>query len=79
MYWSPVASTGTLRAPSPELLLARRVVQHVDGNKVDALLRKKLFRSKAAASAGLRKQNEMISGFSIKNSSELRRFLQQTY
>jgi hypothetical protein len=37
------------------------IVQNVDGNEINALLRKKLFRSKAAASAGLGKQNEMIS------------------
>jgi hypothetical protein len=38
------------------------IVQNVDGNEINALFRKKLFRSKAAASTGLSEQNEMISG-----------------
>lgn len=50
------------RAKLQKLLLTLGIVQHVDRNEVDALLRKKLFRSKAAASAGLSEQNERISG-----------------
>jgi hypothetical protein len=62
-----------------ELLLARRIVQHVDGNEVDALFRKKLFRSKAAASTRLGKQNKIISGIFHKELSQPRRILQQTH
>jgi hypothetical protein len=67
------------RAEPHELLLARRIVQHVDGNEADALLRKKLFRSKATASAGLGKQNEMISGIFHKELLRTTKILQQTY
>jgi hypothetical protein len=59
---SPGQHGHAARSEPQELLFARAVVQDVDGNEVDALLRKKLFRSKAAASAGLSEQNERISG-----------------
>jgi hypothetical protein len=73
---SPGQHGHAARAESQELLLTRWIVQHIDGNEVDALLRKKLFRSKAAASAGLSEQNERISDIFHKNSSELRKILQ---
>jgi len=40
--------------------LPGRIVQDIDGAKLDAFLRKKLFRSQAAASAGLNKKDEWI-------------------
>jgi len=49
---------------SPEfehLLSAGRIVQYVEGEEDDAFLRKKLFRSKATASAGLGEQDEFIA------------------
>ena len=43
-------------AESRKVLLTLRVVQHINRNEANALLRKKLFRSKATASTGLGKQ-----------------------
>lgn len=43
----------TLRPYAEQLLSPRRVVQNVDSGKFDAFFRKKLFRSKATASARL--------------------------
>ncbi len=43
-----------------QLFAAARIVQHIDREKIDAFFRKKLFRSEAAASAWLRKQDELI-------------------
>jgi hypothetical protein len=75
---SPGQHGHAARSELQKLLLARPVVQHVDRNKVDALLRKKLFRPKAAASAGLGEQNETISGIFHKELLIIW-ILQQTY
>jgi hypothetical protein len=37
-----------------------RLVEHVNGDEVDAFFRKKLFRSEAAASPGLRVKNKFV-------------------
>ena len=50
----------SLRAEPEQLLSSCRVVQNVKVDKVDAFFRKKLFRSKAAASTGLGKQDEFV-------------------
>jgi hypothetical protein len=42
-------------AKREQLLASARIVQHIDGDKVDIFFRKKLFRSEAATSSGLRK------------------------
>jgi hypothetical protein len=47
-------------AKPEQTLLPGRVIQHVDGTELDAFRRKKLFRSQAAASAGLSEQGELI-------------------
>jgi hypothetical protein len=41
------------------------VVQYVDRDEVDALFRKKLFRSEAAASPGLGEEREAFGGFHL--------------
>ena len=43
-----------------QLLAPANVVQDVNGDEIDALLRKKLFRSKAAASPGLGVEDEFF-------------------
>ena len=50
-------------AVSEQPLTSTRVVQHVDYGEVDALFRKKLFRSEAAASPGLGEEREALGGF----------------
>ena len=49
-----------LRAKAEQLLSSRGVVQNIEGGKVYAFFRKKLFRSKAAASTGLGEQDEFV-------------------
>lgn len=51
-----------LRAESEQLLSCRGVVQNIEGGKVYALFRKKLFRPEAAASTGLGEQDEFVIG-----------------
>ena len=49
-----------LRAETKQLLSPRGIVQNIEGGKVNAFFRKKLFRSKATASTGLGEQNEFF-------------------
>jgi hypothetical protein len=49
-----------LYAEPEQLLSSRRIVQNVKVDKVDAFFRKKLFRSKAAASTRLGEQDEFV-------------------
>ena len=67
----------TARAQAQESLLAFPVVQNVEGDEAYALLRKKLFRSKTAASARLGKQNEIISDIFHKELLRTNMILQQ--
>jgi hypothetical protein len=48
-------------AEGQQLRLSARVVDDVNGDEVNALLRKKLFRSQATASTGLCEQDKFIS------------------
>lgn len=48
-------------AQGEQLLAPANVVQYVNGDEIDALLRKKLFRSEAAASPGLGVEDEFFS------------------
>ena len=50
-----------LHTEAKQLLSSCRVVQNVDGGKVDAFFRKKLFRSEATASTRLGEKNEFIA------------------
>lgn len=52
----------TLRAEAEQLLPSRGVVQNIEGGKVYAFFRKKLFRPEAAASTGLGEQDEFVIG-----------------
>jgi hypothetical protein len=45
-----------------QLFAAAGIIEDVDGDEVDTFFRKKLFRSEAAASAGLRKEYELVGG-----------------
>lgn len=47
-------------AESQQLLLCRKVVDHVDRDEIDVFFRKKLFRLQATASARLGEQNEFV-------------------
>ena len=49
-----------LRAKAEQLLSTRGIVQNIEGGKVNAFFRKKLFRSKTTASTGLGEQNEFV-------------------
>jgi hypothetical protein len=51
-----------LRAETEQLLFSRGIVQDIDGGIVYAFFRKKLFRTEAAASTGLREQDEFVIG-----------------
>ena len=51
-----------LRAEAEQLFPSRGVVQNIEGGKVYAFFRKKLFRSEAAASTGLGEQDEFVIG-----------------
>jgi hypothetical protein len=44
-------------------LLGGRIVQYIERGEADSFSRKKLFRSEAAASAGLGVENKLVSGF----------------
>ena len=50
-----------LRAETKQLLSPRGIVQNIEGGKVNAFFRKKLFRSKATASTGLGEKYEFIA------------------
>ena len=49
-----------LRAETEQLLSTRGIVQNIEGGKVNAFFRKKLFRSKTTASTGLGEQDEFV-------------------
>jgi hypothetical protein len=49
-----------LRAEAEQPLSSRGVVQNIEDGEVNAFFRKKLFRSKAAASTGLGEQDEFV-------------------
>jgi hypothetical protein len=49
-------------AEGEQLFAAAGVVKNVNSDEVDTFFRKKLFRSKAAASAGLGKEDELVVG-----------------
>jgi hypothetical protein len=50
------------QAEGLQFFTAARVIDDVDGDVVDAFFRKKLFRSKTAASPGLGKEYEFVAG-----------------
>ena len=49
-----------LRPETQQLLSTRGIVRNIEGGKVNAFFRKKLFRSKTTASTGLGEQDEFI-------------------
>jgi hypothetical protein len=49
-----------LHAEAKQSLAARWIVQYVEGKKVDAFFRKKLFRSQATTSTRLGEQDELV-------------------
>jgi hypothetical protein len=54
------------QAEGLQFFTAARVIDDVDRDVVDAFFRKKLFRSKTAASPGLREEYEFVAGIHVR-------------
>jgi hypothetical protein len=54
------------QAEGLQLFTAAGVIDDVDGDVVDAFFRKKLFRSKTAASPGLGEEHEFVAGIHVR-------------